>query len=55
MDWTVYIEKELISKRFILALIIVGYFAFTGNAEGIAGTVIGYYFGNHQTVEATTA
>ena len=46
MLWEDYIEKELISKRFILALAIVGYFAFTGNGEGIAGTVIGYYFGN---------
>lgn len=49
MDITPYIEKELISKRFILAILIVGYFAYTGNAEGIAGTVVGYYFGNHQT------
>lgn len=49
MDLTPYIETEIISKRFILALLIVGYFAYTGNAEGIAGTVIGYYFGNHQT------
>jgi hypothetical protein len=51
IDLTPYIEKELISKRFILAILIVAYFAYTGNAEGIAGTVIGYYFGNHQTVE----
>ena len=51
MDWpdlSAYVENELISKRFILALLILAYFAYTGNGEGIAGTVIGYYFGTHQ-------
>ena len=42
-----YIEKELISKRFLLALVILFYFVHSGNVEGIAGTVIGYYFGTH--------
>lgn len=47
MTWENYIEKELISKRFILAVMIIVYFAWTGSGEGIAGTVVGYYFGTH--------
>jgi len=48
MPWTDFVEKEIISKRFVLAIAIIAYFAYTGNGEGIAGTVIGYYFGTHQ-------
>lgn len=48
-----YVEKEIISKRFILALLILAYFAYTGNGEGIAGTVIGYYFGTHESGSET--
>ena len=47
-----YIEKELVSKRFILALLVIAYFAYTGSGEGIVGTVIGYYFGTHQGATA---
>ncbi len=47
MTWEDYIEKDLISKRFILAVMIIVYFAWTGSGEGIAGTVVGYYFGTH--------
>lgn len=39
-----YIEKELISKRFILALMLVVLFAFGYISEGILGAVIGFYF-----------
>ena len=48
MPWTDYIEKELIGKRFIIALLLVGLFAFGHVSEGILGAVIGYYFGTHQ-------
>ena len=41
-----YIERNMVSKRFILALVVIGYFAFSGQGGGIAGTVIGYYFGS---------
>lgn len=42
-----YIEKGLIGKRFILALTIIAYFAYTGNGEGLVGSVMGYYFVSH--------
>lgn len=42
-----FVEPSLFSKRFILAMVIIVYFAFSGIGEGIAGTVIGYYFGTH--------
>ncbi len=42
-----YIEKGLIGKRFILALVIIVYFAYTGNGEGLVGSVMGYYFVSH--------
>lgn len=44
-----YIEPELIGKRFILALLLVGLFAFGHISEGILGAVIGYYFGTHES------
>lgn len=46
--WEDFVEKQIVSKRFIIALLVIAYFAFSGNGEGIAGTVIGYYFGNHK-------
>jgi hypothetical protein len=45
-----YFEKELIGKRFILALLLVGLFAYGYVTEGILGAVIGYYFGSHNQV-----
>lgn len=54
MDWSSYIEKEIIGKRFILAILIIAYFVHTGNGEGIVGTVIGYYFGTHQVGGSTS-
>ena len=47
MPWTDYVEKELIGKRFVLALLLVILFAFGYISEGIVGAVIGYYFGTH--------
>lgn len=48
LSWlAAYVEKELIGKRFILALLLVGLFAFGHVSEGILGAVIGYYFGSH--------
>jgi hypothetical protein len=52
MPITDYIEKEIIGKRFILALLLVGLFSFGYISEGIVGAVIGYYFGSHTTAEA---
>ena len=49
-----YIEKELLSKRFILALLLVVLFAFGYISEGILGAVIGFYF-NRATTASTTA
>lgn len=40
-----YIEKEIISKRFLLAIAIVGYFVATGQGEALVGAVMGFYFG----------
>jgi hypothetical protein len=48
-DLAPYLEKELIGKRFILAMLLVGLFAFGYVTEGILGAVIGYYFGSHVT------
>ena len=49
MEISDYIEKELISKRFLLALLLVLLFA-TGNvSEGLIGTVVGFYFGRSTT------
>jgi hypothetical protein len=50
-----FVEPGLISKRFLLAMVIIAYFAYTGSGEGIAGTVIGYYFGTHTTTEPKEA
>jgi hypothetical protein len=50
-----YLEKELIGKRFILALLLVGLFAYGYVTEGILGAVIGYYFGSHSTVTVAEA
>ncbi|MDD4776110.1 MAG: hypothetical protein PHG75_06340 [Syntrophomonas sp.] len=47
MPITDYIEKELIGKRFILALLLVGLFSFGHISEGILGAVIGFYFRDH--------
>lgn len=49
-----YIEKEIISKRFILALLLVMLFAFGYISEGILGAVIGFYF-NRATTATTKA
>ena len=46
-----YIEKEIIGKRFILALFLIGLFTFGHISEGIVGAVIGYYFGSHEVKE----
>lgn len=42
-----YIEKNIISKRFLLAVLIVLYFIYSGNGEGLVGSVMGYYFVSH--------
>jgi hypothetical protein len=42
-----YIEKKLIGKRFILALILVYLFANGNVSEGLIGAVIGFYFRDH--------
>lgn len=47
-----YIEKELISKRFLLALLITGYFLATGNGEALVGAVIGFYFGEKASTKS---
>ena len=47
IDFAPYLEKELIGKRFILAMILVTLFAYGYISEGILGAVIGYYFGSH--------
>ena len=44
MPWEDYIEKQLISKRFLLALLLVILFAFGHVSEGIIGAVVGFYF-----------
>ena len=53
-----YIEKELISKRSCMAAMLILIFAVVvlkGDGEGmtvmsgIVGTVVGYYFGTHQS------
>ena len=49
MPWQDYVEKELLSKRFILALILVELFAFGYISEGILGAVIGFYFNRATT------
>jgi len=54
MPWQDYVEKELLSKRFILALLLVVLFAFGYISEGILGAVIGFYF-NRDTTASTTA
>jgi len=61
LPWEDYIEKELISKRFLIAtvlLTIFGYTVITNNEAGmtamagIVGSVVGFYFGTkNQTVE----
>ena len=51
IDLSPYFEKELIGKRFILAMILVVMFAYGYFSEGIIGAVIGYYFGNHTATE----
>lgn len=46
-----YIEKEIISKRFLLSAAVVGAFVYYCNAEMIAaaaGMVLGYYFKAHE-------
>ena len=49
MVWGEYVEKELISKRFILAVgITAGYILAPGVIPAeIFGVVIGFYFGSH--------
>ena len=42
-----YIEKNLISKRFLLAVLVIFYFIYSGNGEGLVGSVMGYYFVSH--------
>lgn len=54
MEISDYIEKELLSKRFILALLLVVLFAFGYISEGILGSVIGFYF-NRATTASTKA
>ena len=55
MPWEDYIEKELISKRFLISImIIIGYLA--GRVpEAVALVIIAFYFGStlakNQTVE----
>jgi len=49
--WKDFVEKELISKRFILAIIIVMAYLVRPEqlGEAIVGAIVGYYFGTHQT------
>jgi uncharacterized membrane protein YqaE (UPF0057 family) len=47
-----YIEKGLIGKRFIIAVLLVILFAYGYISEGIIGAVIGYYFGSHDRENA---
>lgn len=44
-----YIEKNIISKRFLLALLLVLLFAFGHISEGILGAVVGFYFSRSTT------
>jgi len=54
MPWQDYVEKELLSKRFILALLLVVLFAFGYISEGILGAVIGFYFNRATTASTKT-
>lgn len=47
-DLSPYFEKEIIGKRFIIAIMLIILFAYGNISEGIVGAVIGYYFGTHQ-------
>jgi len=49
IDWGLYIEKEFVSKRFVLALIVViGYLLKPDTVPSDAVTmVLGFYFGSH--------
>jgi len=62
MDWSAYVEKELISKRSCMSAMLILIFAvtvFRGDEAGmtamagIVGTVVGYYFGTHQQGQTT--
>jgi len=51
MDIAPYIEKELIGKRFLLAMSVVcAWVAGAPIPSEVVGVVIGFYFGSHQTV-----
>jgi len=51
MDITPYVEKELVSKRFLLAMSVIGAWALgAAIPTEVVGLVIGFYFGSHQTV-----
>jgi len=43
-----FIEKEIISKRLIIAVLVICLFSLGHIGEGILGAVVGYYFGSHQ-------
>jgi len=50
MTKSIYIEKEILSKRFIIAIIIIFGYLFKPDITGLVGlvgAVIGYYFGTH--------
>jgi len=63
MPWETYVEPELISKRFIIAVFLITIFAYTVITKndagmtvmaGIIGSVMGFYYGSKsqaQTVE----
>lgn len=53
MSWEEYIEKNLVSKRFILAIAIIGNFVATGQGEALVGAVMGFYFGEKAATNAT--
>lgn len=44
MDTTGLVERGLISKRFILALMIISNYLYTGQGEALVGAVMGFYF-----------
>ena len=48
-----YVEKQLFSKRFILALLLVVLFAQGHISEGLVGAAIGFYFNRPTTTPPT--
>lgn len=56
MDITPFIEKEILSKRFVVAMTIILAWALGAQIPSeIVALVVGFYFGSHQStsLEAT--